>query len=89
MTEGKLLGVCAWLSDKFELDVTGIRLLFLVAIFLGFGSPIILYLICFYLVKENKNVVSTEKQLEAMVKVRDKNITENDTIEKENTHNRK
>ena len=31
----------------------------------------------------------TEKQLEAMVKVRDKNITENDTIEKENTHNRK
>ena len=46
MTEGKLLGVCAWLSDKFELDVTGIRILFLVAIFfLGFGSPIILYLI--------------------------------------------
>ena len=92
MTEGKLLGVCAWLSDKFELDVTGIRILFLVAIFLGFGSPIILYLILRLLkpwVKENKNVVSTEKQLEAMVKVRDKNITENDTIEKENTHNRK
>ena len=45
MTEGKLLGVCAWLSDKFELDVTGIRILFLVATILGFGSPIILYLI--------------------------------------------
>ena len=92
MTEGKLLGVCAWLSDKFELDVTGIRILFLVAIFLGFGSPIILYLILRLLkprVKENKYVVFTEKQLEALGKVRDKNITENDTIEKENTHNRK
>ena len=30
----------------------------------------------------------TDKQTEAMVKIRDKNFTENDTIEKENTHNR-
>ena len=42
MTEGKLLGVCAWLSDKFELDVTGIRLLFVAAAILGFGSPVAL-----------------------------------------------
>ena len=91
MTEGKLLGVCAWLSDKFELDVTGIRILFVAATILGFGYPIILYLILRLLkpwVKENKYVVFTEKQLEALGKVRDKNFTENDTIEKENTHNR-
>ena len=45
MTEGKILGVCAWLSDKFILDVTGIRILFVAATILGFGYPIILYLI--------------------------------------------
>jgi phage shock protein PspC (stress-responsive transcriptional regulator) len=50
MTEGKLLGVCAWLSDKFELDVTGIRLLFVVAAILGMGSPLIIYLVL-YLIK--------------------------------------
>ena len=47
MTEGKILGVCAWLSDKFELDVTGIRLLFLATTILGFGSPVILYFILY------------------------------------------
>ena len=45
MIEGKILGVCAWLSDKFILDVTGIRILFVAATILGFGYPIILYLI--------------------------------------------
>lgn len=49
MTEGKILGVCAWLSDKFELDVTGIRLLFLATTILGFGSPVILYFILYLL----------------------------------------
>ena len=49
MTNGKLLGVCAWLSDKFELDITGIRLLFIAAAILGFGSPVISYLIPYLL----------------------------------------
>ncbi|MBC8409551.1 MAG: PspC domain-containing protein [Rhodobacteraceae bacterium] len=49
MTEGRLLGVSAWLSDKFELDVTGIRLLFVAAAILGFGSPIIIYLVLYLL----------------------------------------
>ena len=50
MTKGKFLGVCAWLSDKFELDVSGIRLIFVAAAILGFGSPVILYFIL-YLIK--------------------------------------
>ena len=50
MIDKKILGVCAWLSEKFELDVSGIRLLFIVAVILGFGSPLIIYLIL-YLVK--------------------------------------
>ena len=49
MTEGKLLSVCAWLSDKFELEVTGVRLLFVAAAILGFGSPIIIYLVLYLL----------------------------------------
>ena len=54
MTEKKLLGVCSWLSDKFELDVTGIRALFIVATVLGLGSPVVIYLIL-YLVKPKNN----------------------------------
>tara|TARA_B100001059_G_scaffold50026_2_gene43131 strand:+ start:5838 stop:6002 length:165 start_codon:yes stop_codon:yes gene_type:complete len=50
MIEKKILGVCAWIAEKFELDVSGIRVLFIVAAILGFGSPIIIYLIL-YLIK--------------------------------------
>lgn len=49
MTKRKVLGVSAWLSDKFELDVTGIRLLFVAATILGLGSPIIIYLVLYLL----------------------------------------
>lgn len=41
----KVLGVCAWLSYKFDIDVTILRVIFLAAIILGLGSPILLYLI--------------------------------------------
>ena len=50
MIEKKILGGCAWLAKKFELDVTGIRLLFVMATILGLGSPILIYFII-YLVK--------------------------------------
>lgn len=49
-TEGKLLGVCAWLADKFEIDVTLVRILFVAAFILGLGSPVLIYLIL-YLIK--------------------------------------
>jgi phage shock protein C len=45
MKESKLLGVCAWLSIKFEIDVTTLRIIFVVATILGIGSPILIYLI--------------------------------------------
>ena len=53
MNERKILGVCAWLADKFGLDVGGLRILFLAAIILGLGSPIIIYFIL-YLIKPNQ-----------------------------------
>tara|TARA_B100001778_G_C18406250_1_gene546590 strand:+ start:197 stop:361 length:165 start_codon:yes stop_codon:yes gene_type:complete len=50
MSEKKILGVCSWISDKFELDVGGLRIIFIAATILGLGSPILLYFIL-YLIK--------------------------------------
>ena len=49
MTKRKVLGVCAWLADKFGLDVGGLRILFVVAAILGLGSPIFIYIILYLL----------------------------------------
>ena len=49
MTERKIWGVCAWISDKFGLDVGGLRILFIAAAILGLGSPIFVYLILYLL----------------------------------------
>ncbi len=48
--EKKILGVCAWLAEKFEIDITVLRIIFVAAAILGVGSPILIYLIL-YLVK--------------------------------------
>lgn len=50
--EKKILGVCAWLAEKFEFDVSGVRLLFVIITLLG-GSGILAYLIL-YLVMPRK-----------------------------------
>ena len=49
MTERKIFGVCAWLADKFDIDVGGLRILFIAATVLGLGSPIFIYLIMYLL----------------------------------------
>jgi phage shock protein C len=43
--EPKILGVCSWLSHKFEIDVSTLRIVFVAATILGLGSPILIYLI--------------------------------------------
>lgn len=53
MNNHKLLGVCSWLSNKFDLDVGGIRILFIASTILAFGSPVLVYLLL-YLVKPKK-----------------------------------
>ena len=53
MTERKILGVCAWLADKFGLDVGGLRILFVAAAILSLGSPIFIYFIL-YIVKPSE-----------------------------------
>lgn len=41
----KLFGVCGGLAQRFGMDSTMIRLIFVFATIIGFGSPIILYLV--------------------------------------------
>jgi phage shock protein C len=41
----KILGVCAGLADWTGIDATIIRLLFVVATLIGFGSPILIYIV--------------------------------------------
>ena len=53
MTERKILGVCAWLADKFGLDIGALRILFVAAAILGFGSAIVIYFFL-YLIKPSQ-----------------------------------
>ena len=46
MTEKKILGVCAWLSEKFDLDVSMVRLVFILTTLLG-GASVLAYLILY------------------------------------------
>lgn len=43
--ESQLLGVCAGLSNYFDIDVVWLRLSFLICFFLGFG--VLPYLCCY------------------------------------------
>jgi phage shock protein PspC (stress-responsive transcriptional regulator) len=42
---GKVMGVCAGLANYFGVDTVWFRVGFLAAAILGFGSPILIYLI--------------------------------------------
>ncbi len=42
--DGKVLGVCAGMADYFGFDVTLVRIAWVVATLLGFGSLILVYL---------------------------------------------
>jgi len=50
MIDRKVFGVCAWIADKFGLDLGGVRILFIAAAVFGFGYPFFIYLIL-YLIK--------------------------------------
>jgi len=52
MTERKILGVCAWLADKFGFDVTGVRIVFLICVFFYGVSPLLYILL--YLIKPSE-----------------------------------
>ena len=52
-TDKKIFGVCGGLADYFDVDVTVIRILFLIAL-LCVGGGLIAYLICALVMPEEK-----------------------------------
>jgi phage shock protein C len=48
---GKLMGVCAGIANRFDVDPLWIRLLFVAGTLFGFGSFILVYLLIALLVK--------------------------------------
>lgn len=52
MAEKKILGVCSWLANKYNMDVALLRIIFVAAAIFGLGSPVLIYLIL-YFVKDN------------------------------------
>ncbi|WP_347303396.1 PspC domain-containing protein [Croceibacterium sp. TMG7-5b_MA50] len=48
---GKLMGVCAGLANRFEVDAIWMRLLFVTGTLVGFGSFILIYLLIALLAK--------------------------------------
>ena len=50
--EPKFLGVAAWLANKFDVDVTIIRIVFIAAVLFGVGFPILIYFILYFVKDE-------------------------------------
>ncbi|NQY68247.1 MAG: PspC domain-containing protein [Flavobacteriales bacterium] len=43
MDEKKILGVCSWLGNKFDINIGLVRIVFLAAVVFGMGMPILAY----------------------------------------------
>ncbi|MCB0061924.1 MAG: PspC domain-containing protein [Caldilineaceae bacterium] len=51
-----IAGVCGGLADYFGIDSTLIRLLFAVLFFVGVGSPILIYIVLWIVMREEPGV---------------------------------
>jgi phage shock protein C len=51
VTDKKIAGVCGGLADFFDMDATVIRILWLLAVFLG-GTGVLAYIICWIAMPE-------------------------------------
>ena len=45
----KVMGVCSGLADYFDVDVTLVRIAFVLATLLGVGAPVLIYLVAAFL----------------------------------------
>jgi phage shock protein C len=51
-TNRLIFGVCGGLGEFFGIDVTIVRLIFVIGALLGFGSFVLIYLVMFFVVPE-------------------------------------
>ncbi len=54
--ENQVFGVCATLGERLNISASSIRLYFIYASFLTFGSPIILYLVMAFWMEIRKHL---------------------------------
>ena len=50
-TDRIIAGVCGGLAEYFDFNATLVRILFVIATFFGFGSPILIYVVLFIIMK--------------------------------------
>jgi len=50
-TDRIIAGVCGGLAEYFDFNATVIRILFVIATIIGFGSPILIYIVLFIIMK--------------------------------------
>lgn len=61
-SEGKISGVCAGLGRYLNIDVTIIRIIFLIMLFMGVGSPVLIYIVLAIVMPEyDPNAVEFEE----------------------------
>jgi len=71
--QGKIAGVCAGLADYFDFDVTLMRVIFVVGIFITGGAAVLLYIIlAIVLPVSNSTIGSAKAQIVNDEKVSDK-----------------
>ena len=61
--ETRAFGVCAKLGEKLKIPISSIRIFFIYASFLTFGSPLILYLIIYWIINQRKHFRRKENLL--------------------------
>ena len=54
--EDKAFGVCAHLGEKLRIPTSSIRIFFIYASFLTFGSPVIIYLLLAFTMNARKHL---------------------------------
>jgi len=54
--EAQAFGVCTRLGEKLEMPISSIRIFFIYASFLTFGSPIIIYLVLAWIMNIRKHI---------------------------------
>lgn len=52
--EAYAFGVCTKLGEKLNIPISSIRIFFIYASFLTFGSPVILYLVLYWIINTRK-----------------------------------
>ncbi|MCC5916382.1 MAG: PspC domain-containing protein [Cryomorphaceae bacterium] len=54
MNDVKILGVCAYLANRFKLDVLGVRIAFIIGIVFTAGTALVIYLLIYLLIPKDQ-----------------------------------